>query len=79
MDIDNETTFCFTCRLEMLTGCSEGAATSRCSLLKLIVDMSSQLLRLYKDLPSFPEVFSPLDANLARSVGNWHSLFYNNN
>lgn len=38
----------------------------RCDLLKAVLDMVSQLVSLYKDLQSFPEILSPLQHNLMR-------------
>lgn len=54
-------------RLEMVVAHSESLSLSRCALLKVTLDLSSRLLQLYKDVSSFPELFLPLTANLARS------------
>ena len=40
----------------------------KCELLKVVVDMCARLLHLYEELPSFPELFSPLDSNLKELV-----------
>lgn len=56
------------CRLEMFVAHSEGksAVPSKCALFKITLEMSLQLLKLYRELPSFPEIFLALDSNLAR-------------
>lgn len=53
-------TSCYECKEE---GCE---AVFRCEILSVLLDMILQIFQVYKDLPSFPELFSPLDSNLAR-------------
>ena len=59
-----------TTRPVLLTSCTD-SEPHNCDVLKVVLDMNSELLQLYKDVPSFPEVFSPLHTNVSR-----YELFY---
>lgn len=55
--------------LEMLVASVEerwSTTAYRCNLLKVTLDMVSQLVSLYKGFHSLPEILAPLENNLAR-------------
>ncbi len=45
---------------------------TKCHALKVILDMSSRLLKLYKDCSSFTEIFKMLQSNLKRFLSPFY-------